>query len=363
MNKGTKIRFSIHNVLFNIYKKNITLEESFLIEKIEKYNEKDRSLINNVCLNSMRYYFHCIHIIKKYLIKKTKKHQEILLVSAITQIVFLGFKEYAVIDCSVNIAKKLNIYHGLVNAFLKNILRDKDILLKTTINFCELPLWFINETKDLDTADQKIFLQNFYRMPDLHLIFKNEKNFLDFEEDIEPTSFKSGFLKKRKKITEISSYKKGTWWVQDFSSALPLIDLPGEILAKKNIDLCCAPGGKSFQILSRSKIIKMNDKNNLRLDIVKENLKRLHFNPEILNSDALELDLSIKYDFIIIDAPCSSIGTVRKNPEILFKKNGPEFGKLLKLQQNLIKKASQLLNNNGIMLYMVCSFLLDFVVT
>ena len=90
----------------------------------------------------MRYQFHCEKIIIKYVSKKSKVHENILLKSAITQIVFLEFKDYAVIDSSVEIAKKLNIYHGFINACLKKISKDKNSLKNIQIDFDELPEWF-----------------------------------------------------------------------------------------------------------------------------------------------------------------------------------------------------------------------------
>ena len=67
--------------------------------------------------------------------------------------------------------------------------------------------------------------------------------------------------------------------------------------------------------------------------------------------------MSLKYDVIIIDAPCSAVGTIRRNPEIFFKNKSPNFDKLLSLQENMLKKASFLLNTNGYIIYMTCSFL------
>ena len=73
--------------------------------------------------------------------------------------------------------------------------------------------------------------------------------------------------------------------------------------------------------------------------------------------DYLKLNTDRTYDFIILDSPCSGLGTIRKNPEILFKQRPIELSKLLNIQERLLRKASQLLNNNGKILYMVCSFL------
>ena len=94
-----------------------------------------------------------------------------------------------------------------------------------------------------------------------------------------------------------------------------------------------------------------------RIQTLKANLKRLKLNAQILNEDFIQFDNKKKYDVIIIDAPCSAIGTIRRNPEIFFKNRGPNFNELVSLQENMLKKASFLLNTNGFIIYMTCSFL------
>ena len=123
------------------------------------------------------------------------------------------------------------------------------------------------------------------------------------------------------------------------------------------LDACAAPGGKSCQILSKKLNVVLNDKNKNRIQTLKTNLKRLKLNAQILNKDFTKFDNKMKYDVIIIDAPCSAIGTIRRNPEIFFKNKGPNFNELLSLQENMLEKASYLLNTNGFIIYMTCSFL------
>tara|TARA_B100000886_G_C20370310_1_gene469229 strand:- start:653 stop:1213 length:561 start_codon:yes stop_codon:yes gene_type:complete len=121
--------------------------------------------------------------------------------------------------------------------------------------------------------------------------------------------------------------------------------------------MCAAPGGKSFQILSKNIEIVLNDKSKKRLEVLKNNLKRLNFKPIVINCDVKNISLKKKYDFIIIDAPCSALGTIRKNPDIFFKQNEPNFANLVKTQKDMLSKATSILNKKGIILYMVCSFL------
>ena len=162
----------------------------------------------------------------------------------------------------------------------------------------------------------------------------------------------SGFLKKKKRVETIKSYKKGNWWVQDFSSSFPLNNVEINLQKKSCLDMCAAPGGKSFQILSKNIEIVLNDKSKKRLEVLKNNLKRLNFKPIVINYDVKNISLKKKYDFIIIDAPCSALGTIRKNPDIFFKQNEPNFVNLVTTQKNMLSKATSILNKKGIILYM-----------
>ena len=357
MIKGEKIRLDIHNILCTIFKSNKNLKSASIEKIINKHKQEDISFLNNVILNSMRYHIHVEKIINSHIKKKLRDHEKILLLSSITQIVFLNFKEYAVINCSVEIAKKFKIYHGLINATLKKISRNKNYLKNTEINFSDLPLWFRNETKSLSENKRDKFIKSMSQEPDLHIVFKSEEKLFNCKEKVIKTSDLSGFLRSKTNITNINSFKNGDWWVQDFSSFFPIYNLPTKKKYKKILDTCAAPGGKAFQILSKEIKITLNDINKNRIKILESNLKRLNFQAEILNKDFTKFRFKEKFDCIIIDAPCSAIGTIRKNPEIFFKMEGPNLNELIKVQEKMLDKASQLLNKGGLILYMVCSFL------
>ncbi len=357
MIKGEKIRFDIYNILYSIYKFNKTLNSQSIQKIINSNKKEDIAFLNNVTLNSMRFHLHSSKIIERYIKKKLRDKERILLISAITQIVFLNFKEYAVINCTVEIAKKLKIFHGLINAFLKNVSNDKESLKKINISFQDLPVWFKEKNGSLTKSQKKNFLINFNKEPSLHIVFKNQEKLKIFEGNIVKTSNISGFLSNKQNITKMNSFINGDWWVQDFSSFFPLQNLKKIEKDRKILDACAAPGGKSFQLLSRNKKLILNDKSSNRIHLLKSNLKRLKFNTKIINKDFTQFDEKEKFDLIIIDAPCSAVGTIRKNPEIFFKKNEPNFTKLKVLQEKMLIKASNLLNVNGLILYMVCSFL------
>tara|TARA_A100001015_G_scaffold55234_1_gene60680 strand:- start:24 stop:899 length:876 start_codon:yes stop_codon:yes gene_type:complete len=288
MIKGVKIRFEIHNILFSIYKFNKTLNNSLIKKKINEQKKEDIAFLHNVTLNSMRLHLHCLKIINKFIKKKLKDQEKIILISAITQIVFLNFKEYAVINCSVEIAKKLKLYPGLINAVLKNIAKDKNNLKQIKISFSDLPLWFQKKTIFLSNYEKNQFLENFCKEPNIHIVFKDQSKLEKFEDKLFKTTKISGFLLDEKNFQNNNSFVKGDWWVQDFSSFFPLYNFDEINKSKILLDACAAPGGKSFQILSKKLNVILNDKNSNRIQTLKTNLERLKLKAQILNKDFIK---------------------------------------------------------------------------
>ena len=137
---------------------------------------------------------------------------------------------------------------------------------------------------------------------------------------------------------------------------LPIF-LSKELINKKVIDLCAAPGGKTFQSIVRNNKLTIIEKNRIRAKTLNSNLKRLNFSNSINIMDALDTNEKEKYDVILIDAPCSAVGTIRKNPEIFFRKNEEDINKYIQIQKNLLNKSVKLSNKNSLIIYMVCSFL------
>ncbi len=355
MRKSVKIRKIIFEILYEIKQKNINFDESYSnYTKNIFVNDQDKSMIYNIVLNSIRNNFFIQSVLKKYLEKKTSIKIKILLLSAITQILYLDFKGYAVTNDTVEVAKIKKLNPGLVNALLKNVIINNENINKKKIEKSSIPNWF-TKTLNKNGLDINKIINNISKEPSLHLVFKNEKYLKNFNEHYVKTTSSSAFVQKKRKVTDIENYLKGHWWVQDLASMLPIYLSP-EFKSKKIIDMCSAPGGKSFQLLSQKNDLVLNDINSKRIDILNNNLNRLNFNGKVTNVNALNISENKSYDVVVLDSPCSGVGTLRRNPEILFKKKPPNLNLLIEVQKNLIDKATKLLKNKGTLIYMVCSF-------
>ncbi len=157
-------------------------------------------------------------------------------------------------------------------------------------------------------------------------------------------------------VSALPGYASGDWWVQDAAAALPariLAPRPGE----RVLDMCAAPGGKTLQLAAAGGEVTALDISEARLARVRENLERTGLSARVVAGDAL--DHQGQYDAILLDAPCSATGTIRRHPDLPFAKDGSEFGGLIALQGRMLAHAWTLLKPGGRLVYCTCSLLPD----
>ncbi|HCJ01038.1 RsmB/NOP family class I SAM-dependent RNA methyltransferase [Sulfitobacter pontiacus] len=157
-------------------------------------------------------------------------------------------------------------------------------------------------------------------------------------------------------VTTMPGFAEGDWWVQDAAAALPV-----KILAPQKgeavLDLCAAPGGKTMQLAAAGAQVTAVDNSKQRMQRVRENLARVHLPAKVVVVDARRFEGT--FDAILLDAPCSATGTIRRHPDLPHAKDGSEFGDLIELQSEMIDHAWSLLNPGGRLIFCTCSLLPD----
>ena len=158
-------------------------------------------------------------------------------------------------------------------------------------------------------------------------------------------------------VSALPGFDDGAWWVQDAAAAIParvLAPQPGETV----LDLCAAPGGKTLQLAAAGADVTALDISEKRMARVRENLERCGLKAHCVIGDALE-HAGGPYDAVLLDAPCSATGTIRRHPDLPFAKDGAEFAALIGLQAAMIDHALTLLKPGGRLVFCTCSLLPD----
>jgi 16S rRNA (cytosine967-C5)-methyltransferase len=156
------------------------------------------------------------------------------------------------------------------------------------------------------------------------------------------------------RVTELAGFAEGAFWVQDAAAALPahlLGPAPGMHVA----DLCAAPGGKTAQLLAAGAVVTAVEREPSRLARLRENLSRLRLTAKLISADAATWRTDEVFEAVLLDAPCSATGTIRRHPDVPHLKRAGDLRALTAQQDALLDAACALLRPGGRLIYSVCS--------
>lgn len=158
-------------------------------------------------------------------------------------------------------------------------------------------------------------------------------------------------------VSALKGYGEGDWWVQDAAAAIP-VKLLGDVKGLNVLDLCAAPGGKAMQLAALGAKVTAVDISQKRMERISENLARVGLQADCVVSDAFAYEHG-GHDAVLLDAPCSATGTIRRHPDLPYAKDGSEFGALIDQQEAMIDHALTLLKPGGRLVFCTCSLLPD----
>ena len=283
--------------------------------------------------------------------------REVLRLGA-AQLLFLGTPPHAAVDTSVRLVVEAGLPHlrGLANAVLRRVAREGIGLLgdrdPARLN---TPHWLWQSWVEAygEEATRAIAAAHLNEAP---LDLTPRDNALFWSGQLDGELLPTGTIRRTAggAITELAGFAEGAWWVQDAAAALP-VRLLGGIAGKRVADLCAAPGGKTLQLAAAGAQVTAVDISARRMKRLGENLARAGLSAEPVTSDASKWEPSEKFDAILLDAPCSGTGTLRRHPDIAWLKDEQDVGRLTLTQDRLLLHAVRLLKPGGTLLYAVCS--------
>ena len=340
-------------------------------------NIKDRALIQAICYGTLRYY-HCLNFILNQLLRKPLRDEEIrvLALVGLFQLKYMRIKSHAVVSQTVSAVHKKTWAKGLVNAVLRNYLRQEqnlnNLAEENEVAKLSHPEWMIDLVRNDWPEDfEQTLAENNQQAPMVlrvnqlqtttdHYLQKLQEN--DISATVSSVRDGAVVLRSAIPVEQLPGFKKGDFSVQDTAAQLAaeLLDVQE---GHRVLDVCAAPGGKATHILEAQpqieKLVALDIDEN-RLLSIKENLQRLNLKADCIAGDACQpsqwWDAKL-FDRILLDAPCSAMGVIRRHPDIKLLRRQEDIKKLTRLQRTILDAIWPLLKPGGNLLYVTCSIL------
>lgn len=297
-------------------------------------------------------------LIEKKLPRRTGNLSRILEIAA-TQILFMEIADHAIVSVALDQVvadRDARHFKGLANAVLRRLAREKDEFRSDAeAPRLNTPDWLWNRWCETygEPTTRKIAEAHLIE-PGLDLSVKSDPEL--WAEKLGGIALPTGSVRlvPAGPIDELEGYAEGAWWVQDAAAALPA-KLFGQLTGKRVADLCAAPGGKTAALAHGGAEVTAVDISASRLARLDANLSRLHLTAETIPTDIFDWSPAEHYDAVLLDAPCSATGTIRRHPDIARLKREDDINSLAALQERMIDKAVDLLKPGGVLVFCTCS--------
>lgn len=275
------------------------------------------------------------------------------------QILYLDIPDHSAVDLAVeqaNADPRNRRFAGLVNAVLRRFGRQKVRILEESHRVPAMPAWFFDRLTAVYGAEAARAIAEAQLTPAaIDLTVKSDP--ASWAERLNGVVLPTGSVRLKpfdQPITALDGFEEGEWWVQDAAATLPA-RMFGALEGLRVADLCAAPGGKTAQLALAGARVTALDQSASRLKRLGSNLARLKLEAELVEANMLEYRPEEPFDAVLLDAPCSSTGTTRRHPDVLYTKGPEDIAKLAALQARMLRHASDLVRPGGIIVFSNCS--------
>ena len=246
-------------------------------------------------------------------------------------------------------------FRGLINAVLRRVSEAGPNMDAVS----DLPMWLLDGWRQAYGAEQTAQIETVLRQtPPLDLQFRNANALKDWQaanpgmgHALTPTCLR---LEATGDVTRLPGFDAGMWWVQDISAALaaPLLRADAQTHV---LDLCAAPGGKTLQLAASGARVTALDASQSRLERLRANLARTGLSAQALRADLENWEAPRSFSHVLLDAPCSATGTIRRHPDLPLHRRRSDIEKSARLQSTLLERAADATTPGGTLVYCVCS--------
>jgi 16S rRNA (cytosine967-C5)-methyltransferase len=281
-----------------------------------------------------------------------------ILRSAAAQLLVLGLPPHAVVSETVGLAQSARSsapFAKLMNAVLRKVSTDGVTAFNALPPGADLPDWLFTRWRASLGADTARAIAAALRV-EAPLDITVKENPAQWAETLGGGVFEANTIRlaEHRDVTQAPGFDVGAWWVQDAAAAAP-VRLLDDVRGLDVLDLCAAPGGKTMQLAASGARVTAVDISEDRLARVRDNLARTKLQADIVCADARTFSPKKTFDIVVLDAPCSATGTLRRHPDVAWLRRPTDIASLAGLQAELLERAIDLTTPGGKTLYIVCS--------
>ncbi len=359
---GVSSRQLALDALIAVQRRGRSLDEALSEEASGELDVRDRGFARALVTTALRRRGQIArlldHFVPKALPRSAGPAPEILILLA-TELLFMKVAAHAAVSSAVNLAaadRNAQAFRGLINAVGRRLAAEGEgIIAAQDAAVLNTPEWLYRSwVKAHGEANARAIAEAHLGEAPLDISTKGDP--AAWAEALEAQVLPNGTLRRWAggRVETLPGFEEGAWWVQDAAASLPT-HLFGDVSGKRILDLCAAPGGKTLSLAARGARVTAVDRAAGRLQRLRENLARCGLDADVIEADGTKYKPDQLFDAVLIDAPCSSTGTIRRHPDVAWSKQPDDITALAGLQDRLLDAGINLLAPGGQMIFSTCS--------
>ena len=335
--------------------------DEILDETVRGMEPRERRFAHTIVLATLRHRGsieqHLKHLLDRPL-PKSGRLAHLLLLTGIAQIIFLQSPAHAVVNEHVAMLPEGSKFRGVVNAILRKVDRQgAGRLSRADMARRDTPLWLWKRwSAHLGRSAANALTAAHRDETPTPLDITARSDPAEWAERLGGELLPTGSIRlgPHASVPELPGYTEGAWWVQDTAATLP-VRLFGDLRGRTLLDACAAPGGKTAQAIALGAQVTAIDRSGRRLEVLERNLARLQMQANVVRAELRLFTHEGGFDAVLLDAPCSATGTIRRHPEIAWTRNESDIVGIAEQQRGMIARAVALVRPGGQLVYCTCS--------
>jgi 16S rRNA (cytosine967-C5)-methyltransferase len=359
VSEGIPARAAAQTVLSEVLRRRRPLDTA--LDSIRNLPPRDAGFARAIASETFRRFGQIEAIVRHFVPKAPSPHKSgptlEILFAGVCELLFLDVPAHAAVDAANRLAQadaKAVHFKSLINAVLRRVAREgKDLIAAQDAARLNTPDWLWtrwSESFGDDTARR--IAEAHCRQPPIDIMLKNP----DAPRVLEGESLFGNIIRlaDSSRVDELPGFAEGNWWVQDAAATLPA-RLLGDVRGRTALDLCAAPGGKTMQLAALGAQVVAVEREADRLERVRENLARTKLDATLVHADVLDFRPEAPAPFVLLDAPCTATGTIRRHPELPWIKSASDVTLCEQSASELLDAAADMVAPHGTLVFAVCS--------